>query len=68
MIEAMSKAYRARVLRQTRMWAMGWPSHNNVDDECCPDFSCCNPDLFEPDAKKRWDTFKAEAIEFSDAP
>ena len=26
------------------MWC---PYHNLVDDECCPDFSCCVPSLFE---------------------
>lgn len=23
-------------------WVKGTPIHNNEDDECCPDFSCCN--------------------------
>jgi len=46
--------YQERVRSQTLSWAMGNPYHNNIDDECCPDFSCCEPDLFEKDQEKRW--------------
>jgi hypothetical protein len=41
-------------MAQTLAWAQGRPYHNPVDDECCPDFSCCHPDLFERDDVKRW--------------
>jgi hypothetical protein len=27
---------------QLRKWVEGISEHNNVDGECCPDFSCCN--------------------------
>lgn len=40
-------AYHERARVQALKWAMGQPYHNNIDDECCPDFSCCHPDLFE---------------------
>ena len=23
-------------------WMFGYSYHNNIDNECCPDFSCCN--------------------------
>lgn len=46
--------YQARVQSQTLSWAMSHPYHNQTDDECCPDFSCCHPDLFEQDQAKRW--------------
>jgi len=36
---------------------MGNPYHNNIDDECCPDFSCCVPDMFEKDEAKRWQQY-----------
>lgn len=50
--------YHDRVRVQTLRWAEGTPYHNNVDDECCPDFSCCQPDLFEEDADKRWALYR----------
>jgi len=27
---------------QLEQWVLGNSIHNNEDDECCPDFSCCN--------------------------
>lgn len=26
-------------------WVKGVPLHNPIRDECCPDFSCCKPEL-----------------------
>lgn len=52
--------YRERVRVQTLTWAMGRSVHNRVDDECCPDFSCCQPDMFEPNADKRWQIYRRE--------
>ena len=46
--------YQERVRAQALKWAMGAPYHNRVDNECCPDFSCCRPDFFEKDEAKRW--------------
>lgn len=46
--------YKERVNRQTLSWAMGRPYHDKITDECCPDFSCCIPDLFNEDAADRW--------------
>jgi len=40
--------YRKRLDKQTLEWAKGNPTHNVVDDECCPDFSCCSPGLLVP--------------------
>lgn len=57
---AQLQQYRDRVRSQTLSWAMGNPYHNKVDGECCPDFSCCHPDLFEKDADKRWAQYKRE--------
>jgi hypothetical protein len=50
--------YKERVRVQAFQWAMGKPYHNRIDDECCPDFSCCHPDLFERDASKRWESYR----------
>lgn len=30
---------------QLREWVAGRPHHNKVLNECCPDFSCCIPEL-----------------------
>lgn len=46
--------YHERAKSQSLSWAIGKPYHNKTDDECCPDFSCCCPDLFEQDQAKRW--------------
>lgn len=27
---------------QLRLWVAGYSQHNTEQDECCPDFSCCN--------------------------
>lgn len=53
-------AYQDRVRSQTLKWAMGQPYHNTIDNECCPDFSCCQPDLFEQSEEKRWAQFHRE--------
>lgn len=45
--------YHERVLKQTENWVGSLCQHNNIDDECCPDFSCCKPELFEEDRSKR---------------
>jgi len=50
--------YQDRVKQQTLRWAEGKPYHNTIDDECCPDFSCCRPELFETDAAKRWEEYR----------
>lgn len=46
--------YSRRVWLQTKRWAMGFPQHDHKYNECCPDFSCCNPELFVKNAKHRW--------------
>ncbi len=53
-------AYRERGRIQCLSWAKGEPYHNRIDNECCPDFSCCVPDLFEQDQVKRWETYRLE--------
>lgn len=40
--------YSERLHKQTLDWLNGDPKHNKTDDECCPDFSCCNPELLAP--------------------
>lgn len=57
---ATDNGYRERVRVQCLKWAMGTPYHNNIDGECCPDFSCCVPDLFERDQEKRWALYHRE--------
>ena len=38
--------YQQRLINQVLLWVEGRPTHNMVDDECCPDFSCCEPEMF----------------------
>jgi hypothetical protein len=33
---------------QVKLWVEGDPRHNSVRDECCPDFSCCDPSSLAP--------------------
>lgn len=33
---------------QLTEWVKGNSIHNTDRDECCPDFSCCNPDVNTP--------------------
>lgn len=41
------------VERQLERWVAGDPVHNSETDECCPDFSCCRPDLIWPVEDRR---------------
>lgn len=52
--------YQRRVRAQTLAWAMGKPYHEPVTDECCPDFSCCIPELFTEDEAARWRLVREE--------
>lgn len=35
------------------LWVNGMPLHNHLDDECCPDFSCCKPSLIAPEETRK---------------
>jgi len=37
---------------QMHRWCAGESVHNDTRDECCPDFSCCRPDLAWPMADR----------------
>ena len=45
----MATAYQKRAHQQCVEWAQGKSVHNVVDDECCPDFSCCVPECYNND-------------------
>lgn len=44
-------------MKQLDAWLEGKPFHDNIIDQCAPDFSCCNPDLLSPynERKKYYD-------------
>ena len=42
-------------ISQTLSWMNGKPTHDNVYDECCSDFSCCVPECFVSDDTKRFE-------------
>lgn len=41
----LKREYKKRLDQQTISWINGKPYHNKIDNECTPDFSCCNPSL-----------------------
>jgi hypothetical protein len=43
------KTYRERLDNQLEEWVKGNPIHNTVENECTPDFSCCNKSLLQPE-------------------
>ena len=45
--------YQNRVIEHSLGWVMGKPVHNETDNECVRDFSCCHPDLFTEDENVR---------------
>lgn len=45
--------YRKSVTRQLDSWLLGQPVHNTEFDECCPDFSCCQPSLMWPEEERK---------------
>lgn len=51
------KNYQERCQFQLTEWVKGNSIHNTVDNECCPDFSCCRPDTLQPKTVR--ETFKA---------
>lgn len=38
---------------QLTEWVAGNPIHNTLRDECCPDFSCCEPELMWPEETRK---------------
>ena len=51
------KNYDERSQFQLDEWVKGNPIHNDVENECCPDFSCCKPEFLQPLEVR--ETFKA---------
>lgn len=39
---------------QLDRWVAGESVHNEEWNECCPDFSCCRPELLWPRAKREF--------------
>ena len=56
-MEIKGDTYKERCLLQLDEWVNGNPIHNKVDDECCPDFSCCKPEFLADELTRQ--TFKA---------
>lgn len=40
-VTAKNSSYDFRAMMQLRLWREGHPVHNDIDNECCPDWSCC---------------------------
>ena len=54
--------YRDMTVQQIINWHNGIKHHHPMTGECCPDFSCCYPDMYEQDPDKRVRTMR-RAIE-----
>lgn len=55
---------RQRTAKQLEAWVDGEAKHNEVDGECCPDFSCCNDDVTTPkETRERFGRAIAEGDE-----
>lgn len=50
--------YEERARAQLVSWAFGRPYHEPHNDECCPDFSCCYPELLTADPAERWRQYR----------
>lgn len=53
---------------QLRLWVKGESVHNKERDECCPDFSCCCPNLLaDQETRERfykaWEEKDQQAID-----
>lgn len=46
------RKYRRTCGEQLASWYVGKPIHNEYADECCPDFSCCHPEMLWPKEKR----------------
>ena len=51
--------YHERARVQMLSWAMGRSYHEPINDECCPDFSCCFPSMFTESSDDRWAQYRA---------
>lgn len=51
--EEIAKPYREALNIQMNEWVDGKSIHNKEYDECCPDFSCCEPKLLWPEEKRK---------------
>lgn len=39
--------------KQLELWVEGKSVHDDEQDWCCPDFSCCQPDFLAPEHERR---------------
>jgi len=44
----LKKGYFKRADMQLNSWINGKSIHNDIDEECCPDFSCCVSNINTP--------------------
>ena len=58
--------YATRCIQQSIKWVNGISEHNRVDDECTPDFSCCEPHCFTSSLEKRIKRHERLVMDLSD--
>ena len=52
LIPGVKEEYLKTAEDQLDTWVAGDPQHNHIFDECCPDFSCCQPNTLWPEAQR----------------
>ncbi len=63
-VQTVDDGYAERCQVQLDAWVAGTSTHNTVDGECCPDFSCCNTDVRTPvEMRERFARAQAEGDE-----
>lgn len=47
------KERKKRAELQVEEWVKGNSQHNYIDNECCPDFSCCKPEMLVDEVTRK---------------
>lgn len=67
----MATEYQMNCLGQLKDWVNGDCHHSYTPghgEECCPEFSCCYPDMFEQDRAKRVERYNQYAKQIGETP
>lgn len=59
--------YQEECLRQLIKWNNGNSTHHSMTGECCPDFSCCFPMLYEKDPLRRAEEMRKAQVRAAQA-
>jgi hypothetical protein len=51
--QASRMSYLHATVSQLIAWHNGYSRHNAFSGECCPDFSCCHPEMYNKSEESR---------------